>query len=560
MFLLRENGQGMNQSRCWTFGLRIALAIYLFVGSAAHSPAQLPTPAPPPTKAEPAAPLDPLGRETPRHAVMGLLKYAEREDFATAARYLQPPPGQDVELVQRARELHGLRSRFHGDIDLLSDDPNGRVEAGLPPGQVRAGVISVGGTNVDVILVRVSDPEFGKIWLVSEGTVARIPDLYARMESEAPTLADRIVPASLTRRHMLGMSLAQWLGWLLSIPISWLLAWVLTLLLSLTGKVWYNLRKVPFQTVWQTPLGMPLKCIIAIVVHAVFVYLLEPPLLYRVYYIRFLAALLGGCIVWLLSKLADRGFEHAVSRARQRGGGESILVVMQRLTRVVMLIIAFVTALALFGINVKTTLAGLGIGGLAVALGAQKTIENIVGGFSLLMDKAVHVGDFCQIGNRLGTVEDIGLRSLRLRTLDQNLLVVPNGLLAQMQFENMKARSKLLINQNFSLRIETQAEQLRFVLERVQSMLDEHPSIESATSRVRVAKFAGAAFELELFAYAKTGDWMQFTAIRQDVILNIAEIVEAAGTRFAAPTQLTYLARDGALFPEKANGVVPRVT
>ena len=233
---------------------------------------------------------------------------------------------------------------------------------------------------------------------------------------------------------------------------------------------------------------------------------------------------------------------------------------MQRLTRVVMLIIAFVTALALFGINVKTTLAGLGIGGLAVALGAQKTIENIVGGFSLLMDKAVHVGDFCQIGNRLGTVEDIGLRSLRLRTLDQNLLVVPNGLLAQMQFENMKARSKLLINQNFSLRIETQAEQLRFVLERVQSMLDEHPSIESATSRVRVAKFAGAAFELELFAYAKTGDWMQFTAIRQDVILNIAEIVEAAGTRFAAPTQLTYLARDGALFPEKANGVVPRVT
>ena len=550
----------MNQSRCWTFGLRIALAIYLFVGSAAHSPAQLPTPAPPPTKAEPAAPLDPLGRETPRHAVLGLLKYAEREDFATAARYLQPPPGQDVELVQRARELHGLRSRFHGDIDLLSDDPNGRVEAGLPPGQVRAGVISVGGTNVDVILVRVSDPEFGKIWLVSEGTVARIPDLYARMESEAPTLADRIVPASLTRRHMLGMSLAQWLGWLLSIPISWLLAWVLTLLLSLTGKVWYNLRKVPFQTVWQTPLGMPLKCIIAIVVHAVFVYLLEPPLLYRVYYIRFLAALLGGCIVWLLSKLADRGFEHAVSRARQRGGGESILVVMQRLTRVVMLIIAFVTALALFGINVKTTLAGLGIGGLAVALGAQKTIENIVGGFSLLMDKAVHVGDFCQIGNRLGTVEDIGLRSLRLRTLDQNLLVVPNGLLAQMQFENMKARSKLLINQNFSLRIETQAEQLRFVLERVQSMLDEHPSIESATSRVRVAKFAGAAFELELFAYAKTGDWMQFTAIRQDVILNIAEIVEAAGTRFAAPTQLTYLARDGALFPEKANGVVPRVT
>jgi MscS family membrane protein len=149
---------------------------------------------------------------------------------------------------------------------------------------------------------------------------------------------------------------------------------------------------------------------------------------------------------------------------------------------------------------------------------------------------------------------------LRLRTLDQNLLVVPNGLLAQMQFENLKDRSKLLFNQNFSLRIETQARQLRFVLDRVQSMLDEHPAIESGTSRVRVANLAGAAFELELFAYGKTGDWAQFTAIRQDVILKIAEIVEAAGTRFAAPTQLTYLSTDAGVDAEKPNGIVRRVT
>jgi MscS family membrane protein len=160
------------------------------------------------------------------------------------------------------------------------------------------------------------------------------------------------------------------------------------------------------------------------------------------------------------------------------------------------------------------------------------------------MDKAVHVGDFCKIGDRLGTVEDIGLRSLRLRTLDQNLLVVPNGLLAQMQFENMKARSKLLIDQNFSLRIETTVDQLRSVLDHVQSMLDKHPLIETESSRIRVNNFAGAAFELGLFAYVKTSDWAEFTAIRQDFILKIAEIVEAAGTRFAAPTQLTYLSTD----------------
>ena len=121
---------------------------------------------------------------------------------------------------------------------------------------------------------------------------------------------------------------------------------------------------------------------------------------------------------------------------------------MQRLTRIVLVIIALVVALALFGLNVKTTLAGLGIGGLAIALAAQKSLENLIGGVSLLMDKAVHVGDFCQIGDQFGTVEDIGLRSLKLRTLDQNLLVVPNGLLAQMQFENMTRPQQIAYQPN----------------------------------------------------------------------------------------------------------------
>jgi MscS family membrane protein len=326
-------------------------------------------------------------------------------------------------------------------------------------------------------------------------------------------------------------------------------------------RVQSKLHKLSFRPLAGTQFVRPLKCIIAILIHGFFVYLLELPLLYRVYYVRFLATLLVGCFVWLLSTIGDRGFEHAVNRSRtQRSGGESILIVMQRLTHIGLLITALVLGLAIFGFNVKTMLAGLGIGGLAIALAAQKTLENLIGGVSLLMDKAVHVGDFCQIGNQLGTVEDIGLRSLKLRTLDQNLLVVPNGSLAQMQFENMMYRSKLLINQTFALRIETEVEQLRFVLDRVQSMLDQHPAIETGTSRVRVTNFAGAAFALELFAYVKTGDWAQFTAIRQDVILKIAEIVKACGARFAAPTQLAYLSGDTGVDAEKTNSIVRRVT
>ena len=556
----KKSGGDCRRLLCRSHSIKAALALILVVGAVAHSQPHLPTSTSrPPATTEPAVQIDPLGRETPRSAIMGLLRYTEHEDYENAARYLQTPE-PNTNLTQRAKELRALLRKFKSNIALLSDDPKGVIEPGLPPGQVRAGVLVVGGASVDVILARVDDPASGKIWLISKETVGSIPELYAQLQSEAPKVTDRIVPSALSGR-LLGMSLVQWLGWLFSIPISWLLTWLSVFVLTTPARIRSKLRKIPFRPILETRLGMPIKCIIAILIHALFVYMLEPPLLYRVYYFRFIATLLVGCVAWLVSTITDRGFEEAVNRTRtQHKGGESILIVTQRLTRIVLVIIALVAALAVFGLNVTTTLAGLGIGGLAVALAAQKTLENLIGGVSLLMDKAVHVGDICRIGDQLGTVEDIGLRSLKLRTVDQTLLVVPNGSLAQMQFGNLTGRSKLLINQTFALRIETELDQLRFVLDRVQGMLDKHPKIEPGTSRIRITSFVGAAFALELVAYGKTGDWAQLTAIRQEVILKIAEIVEACGARFAAPTQLAYLSRDTSVDAQKANDIVRRVT
>jgi hypothetical protein len=150
-------------------------------------------------------------------------------------------------LPELAKEFHALRPRFKGNIALLSDDPKGNVEAGLAPGEVRAGILAVGGKNTAVILVRVDDPESGKIWLISKETVASIPSLYAQMQSEAPTVVDRITQAARAGRHVLGLALGQWLGWLLSIPISWLLAWLLTFVLSAPRRIWYKFRKLPVQ-------------------------------------------------------------------------------------------------------------------------------------------------------------------------------------------------------------------------------------------------------------------------------------------------------------------------
>jgi MscS family membrane protein len=559
MFLPGKKRKGVGRLLKQTYILSLAFAALLLAGSAVSSPAQLPKLPTPEPKAEPAAPVDPLGRQTPRSSLLNFLKYEASGDYITAARFLQLPPGEN--LAQLTKEFRMLSPNFQGAINLLSDDPGGSVEAGLPLGQVRAGVVTVGGATADMILVRVDDPVAGEIWLISRGTLASIPKLYTLLEREKPTEATRIRRALLSGPVVFGMSSTQWLCWLLSIPLAWLLAWLSTFLVSAPRRAWCKLRNHPFRTVWDTPLGMPLRCMIAVLLHGLFVYLLEPPILYRTYYVRFLAALLAACFGWLASRLSDQGFDRVLNRTRtHHQTGESMLILMQRLNRVGILVIALVAALALLGLNVTTALAGLGIGGLAVALAAQKTLENLIGGISLLMDRAIQVGDFCKIGDRVGTVDDIGLRSLKLRTLDQNLLVVPNGLLAQMQFENMKERPKLLLQQTFSLRIETQVAQLRFVLDGVQKMLNEDTMVESGSSRLRVANFAGAAFELELFAFVKTGDFGEFTGIRQEIILKIAGIVEAAGTRFAAPTRLTYQSIDPGVDGDRANDMVRQVT
>ena len=235
------------------------------------------------------------------------MKYETIGDYVTAARFLQLPPGEN--LSELTKEFRVLYPNFQGSINLVSDDPNGSVEAGLPPGQERAGVLSVGGITANVILVRVDDPVGAKYGWFRGRRLASIPRLYARLQSEKPTEAKRIRLALLSGPMILGMSSRQWLCWLLSIPLAWLLAWLSTFLLSAPRRAWCTAAQTfPSFTVWDTPLGMPLRCMIAILLHGLFVYLLQPPLLYRVYYVRFLAALLAACFGWLTSRLSDQGF------------------------------------------------------------------------------------------------------------------------------------------------------------------------------------------------------------------------------------------------------------
>jgi MscS family membrane protein len=167
-------------------------------------------------------------------------------------------------------------------------------------------------------------------------------------------------------------------------------------------------------------------------------------------------------------------------------------------------------------------------------------VENLLGGILLLTDKALAIGDFCSISNRVGVVEDITLRSVRLRTLDRTLVSIPAGSLAQSGIENFATREKILAQSTLRLRYGTNVEQVTRILGGIRKVLDESSQFESATSRVRLVAFGAEAIELELFAYVLTADFNRFLEIREELLLKIAAVVESAGSGFA-PTRFISL-------------------
>jgi MscS family membrane protein len=199
------------------------------------------------------------------------------------------------------------------------------------------------------------------------------------------------------------------------------------------------------------------------------------------------------------------------------------------------------------GLPVLSVLAGLGIGGLAVALALRPTLENLVGGVMLYIDRPVRVGDFCRFGDQTGVVENIGVRSTTLRALDRTLISVPNAQFADMQIVNFAHCDQMLIKDVLGLRYETTPDQLRFVLASMRRMLHAHHRIDGETVRVRFAGYGEYALKVEIRAYATTREWNDFFAIREDVYLRLYDIVAEAGSCFAFPAQTVYLARDPGL-------------
>lgn len=200
------------------------------------------------------------------------------------------------------------------------------------------------------------------------------------------------------------------------------------------------------------------------------------------------------------------------------------------------------------GIPVYGVIAGLGVGGLAVALAAQPTLENLIGGVILYADRMVRVGEYCEFEGLAGTVEAIGIRSTRIRALDRTLITVANSDLAKRKIVNFSRRDRFLFQHRIGLRYEADPAAVLAVVAAIRDHLAAHPKVmEQVALRVSFVGFGAYSLDLELFTYVATADRAEFLAIQEELLIGIGALVRAHGSDFAFPSTVAYLGRDGGL-------------
>ncbi|MGA8216518.1 MAG: mechanosensitive ion channel family protein [Candidatus Sulfotelmatobacter sp.] len=542
-----------------TFSRGIALLVLSLAGCfplAAQSPlTQILQPTTPASTA-PNTPTDALGRGTPYGTVFGFLQAAQSGNYSIAAQYLQ------MSAARRQSEGEALAanlkvvmdSAYAGSLKNVSTQPEGTPQEGVPPGRQKLGTMSSGDVEAYLELVRVSDPSLGKIWLISSDTLAKVPELYDQVKARR---VETRLPQWAVKHQVAGMPLWQWLALVLIAPVAAAAGWLLLVPLEIPLRWWARRSGQAELGPWYSVSG-PAWLLVGTAIHRILAHYLGMPLLQRHYYGQVTAVAVIIAVNWILWRVIRWFLRRVRNRALARGhsGTGSLMLLGERMIKALIFVMAIFSVLGVLGFNLSTALAGVGIGTLAVGFGAQQTIANLFGGVSVLGDEVIRVGDVCKFGDRTGTVEDIGLRSTRVRTEERTLLAIPNGTVATINVENLSRRDKMLFKTVLALHTETSPDQVRYVLSEIRGVLAGHPKIEAETARVRLTEVTPSSINLEVVCYVLTRDFDEFATARESLLLRVMKFVEDSGTSLASPSQTLYLSGDAASKKDKVDDAI----
>jgi len=474
--------------------------------------------------------VDPLGRSTPFGTVLGFIKAVEREDFNRATEYLdtQQLPKQARKLAQ---DLAAVLDA--ADLKELSRKPEGDTEDGLPPSRERIGVLKTRSGSHEIRLDRTQSEKEPPIWQFSTDTLTRVPRIHGELEGG---WFEQSFSGTFLETRFLGHSLGRLIGIILALPFSFAIARLATRLLLPVVQALLR-RAIPRAVDYPTGRFQWPICLLLMAAVFYAISLIAFSAVSRVFWGYVAVSVVTIALTWIGLRLIDSagGLFEGGPRSRLGSGGIAMARLLDKLSKA---LVVFIGALILFyiaGVNLTAVLAGVGIGGIAVALAAQKSLENLFGAMSIISDRAIHVGDLCRAGEFTGTVEDIGLRSTRIRTPGRTVVSVPNGQLIAMSLENFSLRDKFLFHHRIHLSYETSADQLRGCLAEIRSMLRAHPKADTETARVSLTAFLDSSIEIEVFAHLLESSNEAFLTAQEELLIHIMDIVRANDAKFVFP-------------------------
>ena len=484
-------------------------------------------------------PYDEYKRSTPRSSLLALAAAIRDEDFERAINYLdfrnlpfstdKNQGGQSApDLVKKLAIVANRAMTI--SLEDLSDDPLGHKDDGLPSYRDRITTMKTINGPVDILMQRVPRGDGVFIWKISNATVAMIPELndefgYGFIGEKL----SRIFPS-----HVIGgFELWQLVMLVALLLIGYAISHVVTFILIKVLEKYKGFNKQRLKKFIVGPLHF---LIVVIFVRTTF-YIIAPSLVARAIFET--KTFLIIAILWVMMGVVDFVAHRLAERMKRNGQRDAAVLLKPAATIIKILVVALALILWMnnLGYEVTALLAGLGIGGIAVALAAQKSLENLIGSIIIYTSQPVRVGDFCQFGTTLGTVEEIGLRATQLRTLARTVVHVPNALFAAGEIENLTSRDKILYRTRLRLSYKDTPDQVEQVLTKIRELIDQHEFIDEENSRVRFLEFGVYAQELELYVYIKTQDFSEYLEYREDINLKINRIVESVGVELVVPAK-----------------------
>jgi MscS family membrane protein len=475
---------------------------------------------------------DPLGRDTPRGTVEGFLRAIDANEPERAAQYLDlrnlPARITQYSPEQLAAGLAVVLQRSTWiDLEELSDDPDGEAGDGLPSYRDLLVELDTRERPVRVMLQRVPGDDDSRIWKFSNASIAELDLLYEvyRYNPVVEWFWTRLPDVSL-----LGLELFKWVSSLAAMvaaaPLVLLVAWLLARLIIRPDRPLHpNLRRF---------LMGPVTAFVLILIGSQVIASLGTGLGAR----RALQSytIVTAATVWLLWQTGNLVRDVYLEQLRDEGreGSAALLRPLTTAWKLLVLLLGTLVWLDNLGFEITAVLTGLGIGGVAVALVLQKPLEDVFGAITLYTQQPIRIGDFGRFGQHTGTVEEISLRTTRIRTLDNTVVSVPNMRLASEPIENLSSREKYLYRSRLKLRSSISREEVENVLGGFRELLEGHERVYEG-SRARLVEVSALGFDIELFAYVDARDWPDYLEVAEALNLGVLEIIERAGVELAAP-------------------------